>query len=188
MDAVKREKIYTEEDYYNTPDGVRAELIDGELIYNMAPPSRIHQTILSELHLSIGNYIKAKKGGCHIYPAPFSVKLRQDKTNIVEPDLSIICDKDKLTDKGCTGAPDWVIEITSPSNSSHDYVKKLNLYMDAGVREYWIIDPQEEKIVVYLLEEKQFKMTTYSFTDTIQVSIYDDLSIDFSEITEALAL
>lgn len=187
MDALQKDYIYTEEDYYNTPEGVRAELIDGALIYNMTPPSRIHQEIVSELHYTIKNYIKSKNGDCHIYPAPFSVKLKTENMNIVEPDLSIICDRNKLTDRGCTGAPDWIIEITSPDNARHDYVRKLNLYLDAGVREYWIVDPQEEKIVVYLLEEKNFKMVSYTFSDTINVSIYDDLSIDFSEITNALS-
>ncbi len=91
-----------------------------------------------------------------------------------------------MTDKGCTGAPDWIIEITSPGNASHDYVRKLNLYLDAGVREYWIVDPREEKIVVYLLDEEKFKMMSYTFSDTIKVSIYDNLSIDFSEVVNTL--
>ena len=106
-------KIYTEEDYYNLPENVRAELIEGKLIYNQAAPSRIHQTILSELHTVINNYIKSKGGSCRVYPAPFAVKLRENRKTIVEPDISVICDKNKLTDRGCTGAPDWIIEIVS---------------------------------------------------------------------------
>lgn len=174
--------LYTEEDYYNLPEDVRAELIDGSLIYNQAAPSRIHQTILSELHTTINNYIKSKSGSCKVYPAPFAVKLREDRKTIVEPDISVICDRNKLTDQGCTGAPDWIIEIVSPSNSSHDYVRKLNLYMDAGVREYWIVDPSKGSIFVYYLEQKNFKAEAYTFHDKIKVNIYDNLYIDFTEL------
>jgi len=175
-------KIYTEEDYYNLPENVRAELIEGNLIYNQAAPSRIHQTILSELHTVINNYIKSKGGSCRVYPAPFAVKLREDRKTIVEPDISVICDKDKLTDRGCTGAPDWIIEIVSPSNSSHDYVRKLNLYMDAGVMEYWIVNPIDQSVYVYFLEENKFKTTAYTLQDKIKVNIYDDLWIEFAEL------
>ena len=117
-------EFYTEEDYYNLPEDVRAELIDGYLVYNQAAPSRMHQTILSELHTLINNFIKSKKGPCKVYPAPFAVKLKKDSETIVEPDISVICDRDKLTDRGCTGSPDWIIEIVSPSNSSYDYITK----------------------------------------------------------------
>lgn len=175
-------KLYTEADYYNLPEDVRAELIDGNLIYNQAAPSRIHQTILMELSGTIRDYLKAKGGVCRVYPAPFAVKLKENRDTIVEPDISVICDPDKLTDHGCTGAPDWIIEIISPSTSSHDYVRKLNLYMDAGVREYWIVDPQSEKILVYHLEQTEFKVDSYTFQDKIKVYIYDDLYIDFTEL------
>ncbi len=97
----------------------------------------------------------------------------------MEPDISVICDRDKLTDRGCTGAPDWIVEIISPGNPGHDYVKKLNLYLDAGVREYWIVDPQQRTVLVYFFEEN-VKVRQYTFEDTIPVNIYKDLSIDFS--------
>ncbi|MDE7479609.1 MAG: Uma2 family endonuclease, partial [Lachnospiraceae bacterium] len=139
--ALSQLKTYTEDDYYNLGEDVRAELIDGELYY-MAAPSRLHQKILNYLNTEINLYIRSKGGPCEVYPAPFAVKLFKDDKNIVEPDISVICDPNKLTDKGCSGAPDWIIEIASPSNPSHDYVKKLNLYLDAGVREYWIVNPQ----------------------------------------------
>ena len=174
--------VYTEEDYYNLPENVRAELIDGFLIYNQAAPSRLHQTILMELSGTIREYIKSKKGNCRVYPAPFAVKLRKDRKTIVEPDISVICDRNKLTDQGCTGAPDWIIEIVSPGNSSHDYITKLNLYSDAGVREYWIVDPAKKSIFVYYLEKTNFKVETYTFNDRIKVNIYDDLYIDFAEL------
>jgi len=178
--ALPQEKLYTEEDYYNLPEDVRAELIEGQ-IYYQAVPSRIHQEISTELLTVIRQYIKSKKGSCKIYAAPFAVKLFEDRKTIVEPDISVICERNKLTNRGCTGAPDWIIEIISLGNSSDDYIRKLNLYADAGVREYWIVDPIEENIFVYNLEKSQFKVKTYTFHDKIKVNIYDDLWIDFQE-------
>lgn len=179
--AQTRTGTYTEDDYYNIPEDIRAELIDGQ-IYYMAAPSRTHQAILSELHLVIGNYIKKRGGSCHIYPAPFAVKLFDDKKTIVEPDLSVICSSSKLTDMGCTGAPDWIIEITSPSTSSHDHVRKLNLYANAGVREYWIVDSSNQKVFVYHLEETSFKADCYTFQDEINANIFEDLSITLADL------
>lgn len=175
-------RLYTEEDYYNLPENIHAELIDGYLIYNQAAPNRIHQTILGELYTTINNYFKSKGGACRVYPAPFAVKLRENRKTIVEPDISVICDKNKLTDRGCTGAPDWIIEIISPGNSSHDYIRKLNLYADTGVREYWIVDPVKSRIFVYFLEKDKFEIETFTFHDTIKANIYDDLYIDFTEL------
>lgn len=179
--APAQEKFYTEEDYYNLPEDVRAELIDGR-IYYQAAPNRKHQRISGELYTIINNYIKSKKGSCQVYAAPFAVKLFEDRKNIVEPDISVICNRDKLTDQGCTGAPDWIIEIISPGTSSHDYIRKLNLYADAGVREYWIVDPRTEKITVYYLEVSDLVIDNYTFQDKIKVNIYDDLWIDFKEL------
>lgn len=169
---------YTLEDYYNLPENVRAELIDGRIYYHAAP-SRIHQKILSNLHASIYQYIKAKGGPCEVYPAPFAVKLFKNKQDIVEPDISVICNRDKLTDRGCTGAPDWIIEIVSPGNPEHDYITKLSLYKAAGVQEYWIADPRKKRVFAYYLDQKQFGLETYFFTDKIKANIYDDLWIDF---------
>ena len=181
-EALAHANIYTEEDYYNLPENVRAELIDGQ-IYYMAAPSRIHQKILNFMNTEINIYLRSKDGPCEVYPAPFAVKLfSEDDKNVVEPDISVICDPNKLTDRGCTGAPDWIVEIASPSNSSHDYIRKLNLYADAGVREYWIVDPLSMKIFVYHLEETDFKADSYTFQDKIKVNIYDDLWIDFKAL------
>lgn len=180
--SLAQTNLYTEDDYYNLSEGVRAELIEGDLIYNQAAPSRIHQTILGELYTVINNYIKSKDGSCRVYPAPFAVKLREDRKTIVEPDISVICDKNKLTDRGCTGAPDWIMEIVSPSNSSHDYIRKLNLYADAGVREYWIVNPMNQSVWVYFLEQDKFNAAAYTFQEKIKVNIYDDLWIDFTEL------
>lgn len=180
--ATPQKQVYTESDYYALPEDVRAELIDGQLIYNHAAPSRVHQTILGELYIAIGNYIKLKGGSCRVFPAPFAVKLREDRKNIVEPDISVICDRSKLTDRGCTGAPDWIIEIVSKGNSSHDYIRKLNLYADAGVREYWIVDSDRKSILVYYLEQSNFNVIGHTFQDKIKVNIYDDFYVDFSEL------
>ena len=183
--ALPQEKFYTEDYYYNLPEDVRAELVDGVLIYNQAAPSRIHQTILSELHAAIHSYFRTKGGFCRVYPAPFAVKLFENRTTIVEPDISVICDRDKLTDKGCTGAPDWVIEIVSPGNPGHDYILKLNLYAEAGVCEYWIVNPIEQTVLVYHLEEK-VRVIAYTFQDKVKVNIYEDLYIDFADISGVL--
>lgn len=174
-------KTYTKEDYYNLPDNVRAELIEGQF-YDTPFPNRIHQEILGELLFTIQNYNKAKGKPYHVFAARFAVELANDDKTIVEPDISIICDANKLTDKGCSGTPDWIIEIVSPSNPKYDYITKLRLYHDAGVREYWIVDPQNKKIYVYNMEEVTFTLNAYSFHDTIEVGIFDDLSIDFSSL------
>lgn len=179
--ALPQEKAYTEKDYESLPENVHAELIDGR-IYYQAAPSRCHQDILMELAGMIRNYIKAKGGGCRVYPAPFAVKLFENEATIVEPDISVICDRGKLTDRGCTGAPDWIVEIVSPGNPVHDYVRKLGLYMDAGVREYWIVDALKKSVMVYAFQAQDFSVRQYSFDDSIKVGIYDDFWIDFKEI------
>lgn len=178
--ALVQLKTYTEEDYYSLPEDVRAELIDGQFYY-MAAPSRIHQEVLNFLNTEINLYIRSKKENCKVYPAPFAVKLFADDDKlIVEPDISVICDPNKLTDRGCTGAPDWIIEIISPSTARYDYIRKLKLYADAGVREYWIVDPVQKSVHVYFLEHDKFKVISYTFQDKVKAGIYDDLWIDFT--------
>ena len=172
-------KIYTEDDYYNLPEDIRAELIDGQ-IYYQAAPSRIHQRILSEVHTVINNYIKSKNGPCQVYPAPFAVKLLDDGKNIVEPDISVICDRSRLTDKGCTGAPDWIIEIVSPSSRTMDYYRKLFNYRTAGVREYWIVDHERNLVMVYDFQNDN--VANYTFADNIPVGIYPGFSINLSTL------
>lgn len=174
-----QEKLYTTEDIYNLPEGTRAELIDGQ-IYYMAPPSRKHQRILSALHIKIGNYINSNGGSCEVYPAPFAVFLNANDKNYVEPDISVICDKNKLNDKGCTGAPDWIIEIVSPSSRRMDYYTKLFKYRTAGVREYWIVDIEKDRITIYNFESED--TNEYTFSDIVTARIYKDFSIDFSQI------
>jgi len=175
-----QDQTYTINDIYTLPDGERAELINGR-IYYMAPPSTKHQRILSFLHLNVADFIRKNNGSCEVFPAPFAVFLNKDDTTYVEPDISVICDSDKINDKGCNGAPDWIIEIVSPGSQSHDYVRKLNLYMASGVREYWIVDPSTQAVTVYQFESSVFAQH-YTFTDTIKVGIYNDLYIDFSQL------
>lgn len=175
-----KEKLYTIEDIYALPDGERGELIDGKL-YMMAPPSRIHQKILQELSRVIGNHISGKGGPCEVYPAPFAVFLNEDDKNYVEPDISVICDKNKLTDKGCSGAPDWIIEIVSPSSQRMDYLTKLLKYRTAGVKEYWIVNPMKETVQVYSFEGTE-DSTQYSFSDLIGSKIFKDLIICITDM------
>lgn len=178
--ALYQEKIYTIKDIYALPEGRRAELIDGQ-IYDMAPPAREHQKIVAQLIRIIGNYIEAKNGDCEVYPAPFAVFLNEDEKNYEEPDISVVCDKDKLSDKGCNGSPDWIIEIVSPSTERMDYGIKLFKYRSAGVREYWIINPRTRVVNVFDFEHDQ-ESAQYSFDDKIPVCIYSDLTIGISDL------
>ena len=176
MDAARKIENYTIDDIYNLPDRQRAELIDGEL-YMLAATNRIHQKLVHFLDWAIGNYIHSKNGDCEVYPAPFAVFLNADNDIYLEPDISVICDKNKLTDEGCKGAPDWIIEIVSSSSRSMDYNKKLFKYRAAGVREYWIVDPTKRLIMVYNFEHDNFRQ--YSFSDRVKAGIYEDFEIDF---------
>ena len=149
-------KRYTFADCLTWGEDERIEIINGEAVM-MAPPSRIHQKISFEIGRQIGNYLEGKK--CEVYPAPFGVRLFEkdgdspdDVDTLVEPDISVICDKDKLDDHGCKGAPDMVIEVLSPSTLRHDRFIKLGLYQRAGVREYWIVEPETQTVQVYTLE------------------------------------
>lgn len=173
------EKIYTVKDIEALPEGERAELIDGK-IYMMASPTLTHQDILSWLNMRIRMYIMEKRGTCKVLPAPFAVYIKNDDHNYVEPDVSVICDLNKLDEKGCHGAPDWVIEIVSPSSKAMDYIIKCSLYEKAGVRDYWIVDPKVKSIMVYDFEQGTSRQ--YAFSDQVKAGIYEDLFIDFDEI------
>lgn len=177
-----RERIYTIDDIYALPDGQRAELIDGQ-IYYMAPPSRKHQDIAGQIYRKVADYIDQNNGACRAYIAPFAVFLNENNRNYVEPDISIICDRNKLNDKGCVGAPDWIIEVVSPGSRQMDYLTKLFKYRSAGVREYWIIDPDKNRIMVYLFgsEEEEY-MNEYSFADDVPIGIYPGFSINLSKL------
>lgn len=174
MNALRQEELHTIEDIYNLPDGERAELVDGR-IYYMALPNTRHQMLVSDLAYQIKDYIKKKKGECEVFPAPFAVFLNEDDSNYVEPDISVICDKRKITEKGCNGAPDWVIEIVSPGSRQMDYYTKLFKYREAGIREYWIVDPAKEVVVAYRFEDKS--MEQYAFGEDVPVGIYEGFAI-----------
>ena len=173
-----QDKTYTIEDIYALPDGQRAELIDGRM-YMMAPPRRIHQELVGQFTKAIWQYIDAHGGLCKVYPAPFAVFLNADERNYVEPDISVVCDRDKLDEYGCNGAPDWIIEIASPSDSHRDYGIKLFKYRTAGVREYWIVNPMTRTVTVYDFEDVS-GTDQYTFDDEISVRIYEDLTLRIS--------
>ena len=120
---ILKKSSYTIKDIYALPEGERAELIDGR-IYAMAPPNRLHQKLVMELSHVIKSYIEKNNGECEVYPSPFEVFLNKDEKIYVEPDISVICDKDKLNDRGCVGAPDFVIEVVSKSSRKMDYITK----------------------------------------------------------------
>ncbi len=172
---------YTVEDIYALPEGHRAELIDGQ-IYDMAPPNARHQDIIFSLSRKIADYIDENRGLCKIYLAPYAVFLNRDNKNYVEPDISVICDKYKLNDKGCNGAPDWIIEVVSPSTERIDYGIKLFKYRSAGVREYWIINPRIRTVSVYDFEQNE-QTRQYSFEDDIPVCIYKKLNINIAKLS-----
>lgn len=174
MDFARNIDTYTIEYIYALPDGERAELIDGQ-IYYMAPPNTRHQRMLNYINTEINMYIRKNNGECEVFPAPFAVFLNDDDMNYVEPDISVICDKNKISDKGCHGAPDWVIEIISPSSMAMDYFTKLFQYQKSGVREYWIVDPIKQRITVYFFEKELVE--EYSFGEEVPVGIYEGFSI-----------
>lgn len=174
MYALHQKDIYTVDDICNLPDGERAELIDGK-IYFMSAPGLMHQRILGYLYRKIADYIDAQGGSCESFMAPFAVFLSADSKNYVEPDLSVVCDPKKLTDKGCMGAPDWIVEIASPSSRSMDYYKKLFKYRMSGVREYWVVDPDSQVVTVYDFEHDNMK--EYNFGEHVPSGIWPEFSV-----------
>lgn len=180
MTPIPAEKIHTIDDIYALPDGTRAELIDGKL-YDMAPPGRIHQEISIYLSSEIYHYIRSQKGKCRVFTAPFAVFPDADDITYVEPDISVICDDDKLDEKGCHGAPDWIIEIVSPGSRRMDYYTKLGKYQSAGVKEYWLVDPVKNRIIVYDFENHD-DISLYTFRDSVKSGVIRGLTIDFSDL------
>lgn len=172
---------YTVADIEALPEGVCAELIDGELFVRMETPAENHQDILMGLSFQIEAYIQRKKGECRVYPSRFGVRIKKDIHNYVEPDITLVCDKEKLDRKGCLGAPDLVIEIISPSNRKMDYVRKLALYREAGVREYWIVDPGHRQVTVYCWEQSG-QPALHPFSERIKVGVCDDLYLDIANL------
>ena len=181
----RRQGTYTTEDYFALPEDKRAELIDG-VFYDMATPSIIHQLVGGEIYTAIKDYIKKKKGLCIPAMSPISVQLDCDNKTMVEPDVIVVCDRDKLQQQVVYGAPDFVVEILSPSTKKKDRTIKLNKYMSAGVREYWIVDPDKKHVIVYLADDEiGYTIDVYPFDDCIPVAIFDnECEINFKEIYE----
>ena len=147
----------------------------------MAPPSPLHQELVMELSATLRDYVKKKGGPCKVYPAPFAVFLNEDDTTYVEPDISVVCDKSKISHRGCEGAPDFVIEIVSPSSRKMDYSLKNTLYTNSDVREYWIVDPAIKRTTVYRYDDDVAPIII-PFDDYVKVGIYGDLKICIADL------
>jgi Uma2 family endonuclease len=185
------EKRYTYADYLTWKFQERVELLKGKL-FKMAAPSPIHQEISSNLHGFMWTYLR--KNSCKLYAAPFDVRLRLPENQIknekidtvIQPDLCVVCDLSKITKNGCSGAPDLVVEILSPGNSRREMRDKFELYEEAGVLEYWIIDPEHRSVLVYLLNEttnKFFaKLPNLTDIDVLECTTFTNLKIDLKEV------
>lgn len=176
----------TIEDYLNLPEGTRVELIDG-IFYDMASPTIAHQGIIAEIANVLKNYVDANNGKCITLMAPTDVQLDKDDKTMVQPDIIVVCDRDKFNKARLVGAPDFVIEVLSPSNWYNDMVRKLIKYKNAGVHEYWIVMPDSRKVLVYYFA-KSDTPTEYTFNDEIPVNIWEGkCKIDFKKIYDKIS-
>jgi len=180
---VNSEEKYTYADYLTWDDDIRYELIDG-IPYMMSAPNTAHQRISRRLIIEIGTYLKGKK--CEVFAAPYDIRLNWDTKDdtVVQPDLVVYCDVDKIDKKGGKGAPDLVIEILSPSSRKMDRAIKRSLYEKSKVREYWIIDPENNEVDVFTLVNDMYKMTVYNEDVDIPVGIFEDFNISLSDVFE----
>jgi Uma2 family endonuclease len=187
--AEQLSKAYTYADYSQWPDGERWELINGDL-YAMTSSSRLHQDIVFELSAQIRNYLQGKP--CKGYTAPFDVRLPYKNEadalveTVVQPDLSVICDQSKLDKLGCRGAPDWIIEVLSPSTALRDMNTKRSLYQQHGVQEYWIVHPEERWLMVYRLDDQGYygQPGMFGMEQPVAVQRFPDFSIEWSFMLE----
>lgn len=174
----------TIEDYYALSGDTRVELIDG-VFFDMSSPSIWHQKVTLNMAMTFSSYIKSKKGSCKALISPVDVQLDMDDKTMLQPDFIVVCDENKIREKYISGAPDFVLEVTSKSTRSRDFMLKLSKYKNAGVREYWIIDETSQNVYVYYdMDKDSFKVKTYSFNDTVPVGIYEDLEINMIDIIE----
>lgn len=179
----KSQGDYTLDDYYLIPDDMRVELIDG-VIYDMTAPTSAHQLIAGFIHGKFLSYILEKKGECLPMISPLDVQLDCDNKTMVQPDVIIVCDRDKIINRCVYGAPDFVIEVLSKSTKKKDSVIKLQKYMNAGVREYWMIDPERKTVVVYDFENEEYPVI-YGFDAEVPVRIWNgECQISFPELYE----
>lgn len=180
---VKKQGEYTLEDYYALPDERRVELIDG-VIYDMSAPSPIHQMVSAKVWKQLTDYIEQRQGQCIPFYSPIDVQIDCDDKTMVQPDVLVVCDRDKVIKRCVYGAPDLIVEILSPSTRKKDMFIKLAKYKEAGVREYWLVDPDKKKVLVYDLEHEELPMI-YGFDAKVPVIIFDGkCEVDFTEIYE----
>ena len=182
--------LYTYADYLKWQFEERVELIKGK-IFAMSGPNRAHQEISSYLHLELGIYLKGKD--CKVYSAPFDVRLprksKEDKDiiTVVQPDLCVICDRSILDFKGCLGAPDIVVEITSPSNNITELKNKYDIYEDAGVKEYWVVSPQDNYLMAYTLIDGKYHASRLMVAgDVFQSSVLEGFSLNLKDMFDSL--
>ena len=180
-EALPEYKRFTYTDYCTWGDDERFELIDG-VPYAMSAPSQAHQEISMQLSRLIGNFLVGKP--CKVFAAPFDVRLNFDTRDdiVVQPDLLVVCDKSKLDGKSCVGAPDMVIEILSPSTAVLDKFLKFNRYLQVGVREYWIVDPDSKTVSVYILENDKYTAQAFCSEDTVPVYVLEGCIIKLQEV------
>ena len=183
-----RQGTYTLDDYLALPDDQRVEMIDG-VFYDMGSPTSPHQLIGGEVYRQVSNYIHEHKGNCIPFIAPTDVQLDCDNRTIVEPDVMIVCDRSKINRKRIFGAPDFVLEVLSPSTRNKDIFIKGAKYMQAGVKEYWMVDPMKKTITTYDFRNiDDVEIQLYTFKDNVPIALYDgDLVIDFKEIEDYIS-
>ena len=181
----KEERLYTYADYkeWELDEGERYELIYG-VPYAMAAPNERHQSILTEMLGQIYVFLRGKP--CKVYPAPFDVRLfyEEDESDetVVQPDIVVVCDKEKRGEEGCRGAPDLAVEILSPSNTAIEMERKRRLYMEAGIREYWLIDPVNKGLTVYLFSNGAITTNSYKNTGAVPVAVLPGLNIILEQV------
>jgi len=179
-----KERIYTYEEYLKISDEDRCEFIDGK-VYMMGSPSIQHQNIVGNMFFALKSYFKNKE--CRPFVAPLDVTFVDDKNNknVVQPDVLVVCDEHKIIDNAYKGIPTLVIEVVSPSNSSHDYVTKLDLYLRAGVEEYWILNPVSKNAICYRFENKMpSSVEGYHYDEAIKSQVFEGLNISLKELFE----
>jgi Uma2 family endonuclease len=176
---------FTYADYraWELDEGERFELIGGTA-YAMAAPNDSHQAIGGEIFRQIANYLRGKP--CKVRPAPYDVRLfyAEDESDdtVVQPDISVICDEEKRGPEGCRGAPDLVAEILSPSNTADEYIRKFNLYMKAGVREYWIVSPESKTVQAFVVQHGAYMGTVYDSGTALPSAVLEGLSITLTDV------
>lgn len=181
-----RQGKYTLEDYLAIPGEKRVEMIDG-VFYDMSSPSIAHQIIAGDIYSSLRGYINSNKGDCVPFIAPTDVQLDCDEKTIVQPDVFVVCDRNKIKMDRLFGSPDFVVEILSPSSRKKDMNIKTEKYKNAGVLEYWLVDPDRRKVIVYTFCDDP-DVSIYGLDEKVPVGIYNGKCvIDFKEIMESVS-